>query len=156
MCLWYGDVGETGQAWAFNPYVQQFKQLGFDVDCFYDRDAQSVLDAAQSRTKEKYLQGIFVVGHGSPSGFGTGGWWFDNNVNQVWIMYDALERKLAYKLGVVVLFVCDGGTGPGGRSLSSQSGECVFYGVDRTLIPFYNYPTIPSLFPNGKQGTKSP
>ncbi len=31
MCLWYGDVGGTGQASAFDPYVQGFKTLGFDV-----------------------------------------------------------------------------------------------------------------------------
>jgi hypothetical protein len=154
MCLWYGDVGQTGRSLAFDPYVQQFKKLGFDVDCFYDRDAQSVLDAAQARTKDKLLQGIFAVGHGSPTGFGTGGGRFDNNPQQVWINYADLESKLAYKLGVVILWVCYGG-GSGGRSISSQSGECVFDGVDRTLYPFYDYTPLSTLFANGKQGTKS-
>ena len=27
MCLWYGDLGETGQALAFDPYVKQIKAL---------------------------------------------------------------------------------------------------------------------------------
>ena len=113
-----------------------------------------MLDNAQSRTKDKYLQGIFVVGHGWPSGFGTGGGWFDYNPQEVSIKYADLNSKLAYKLGVVILWVCYGG-GSGGRSISSESGDYVFDGVDRTLYPFYDYTSFSTLFANGKQGTKS-
>jgi RHS repeat-associated protein len=164
MCLWYGDVGETGQTYAFDPYVQQLKQLGFSVDTYYDRDAQSVLDLVQLRTKGKYLQGMFVVGHGSPApatdddwpeGFGTGGGWFDNNPQEVWIKYADIKSKLAYKLGVVILWVCYGG-GSGGQSISSQVGDCVFNGVNRILVPYYDYTSLSTLFADGKQGTKSP
>jgi len=125
------------------------------VDVFDDRDAKTVLDAIQIRTKTKLLQGIFVVGHGNAKEFGTGGGKFDENLQQVTIEYAKIEKKLEYKLGVVILWACFGG-GSGGRSISSQSGECVFDGVDRTLYPFYDYNSFSSLFPNGKQGTKSP
>ena len=137
----------------FDPYVQQFKSLGFDVDTFYDRDAQSVLNAAQLRTKEEMLQGIFVVGHGSPTGFGTGGGWFDSDVQQVWIDYSKLspnvrDKRSGYPLGLLRR-----------RQWRSEPfiriGECVFDGVDRTLYPFYDYTSFSTLFANGKQGTKT-
>jgi hypothetical protein len=153
MCLWYGDLGETGRYWHFDPFVQSFKRLGFDVDTFYDSDKQSVLNAIKFRTKEKQLQGLFVMGHGDPGGFGTGDGPLDFNPQRVWITYAEINKVLEYKLGVAVLWVCNGGSNDG-RSILSQSGECVFDGVDRTFYPIIDYTRISTLFPDHKQGTK--
>ncbi len=130
MCLWYGDVGNTGRSLAFDPYVAQLKELGFSVDCFYDRDEKTILNTVASRTKDKYLQGMFVVGHGGPTWFGTkDGGLFNYNLKNVTIYYSDVKNKLAYKLGAVILWVCDGDSS-GGRSLSSRSGDYVFDGVE--------------------------
>ncbi len=98
---------------------------------------------------------MFVVGHGGKTWFGTGGGAFDYNPEDVTVYYAKVAEKLAYKLGAVILWVCDGASS-GGRSLSSQSGDYVFDGVEGTLIPFWHYTSMFKLFADGKQGTNEP
>lgn len=152
VCVWYGDLGWLGRGTAYDPYLRELKKLGFSIDSFVNRDGQSVVNTIGARSDSRILQGIFVVGHGNSTVFGTGDGFWDFNISSEWVRYPDVGGKLQYKLGVNILWVCEGGCN-GGRSLRSNYGEYVFSGVARTLIPLLDYRPMIGLFSGGKQGT---
>ena len=79
------------------------------------------------------LHGIFVTGHGSKTGFGTGGtslWW---GGQKIWVYYTKIQKKLKYDLGAVIMHVCWGGSAFGASGLVSPDG--IHYGVNRIFYP---------------------
>jgi hypothetical protein len=165
MCLWYGDVGDTGKGVSYDVGVNDLRKLGFNTDLFNDCHKSAVLSVLAARSTAKTLHGLFVVGHGLPTSFGTGNGKWDWNNTQESIKYSEVydQIKNQYLLGAAILWVCYGKfsqpNGPGsigGRDIVSASPSAVFDGVSRTLVPFVDYTLMYKLFRDGKQGTIVP
>ena len=88
---------------GLRPIRKQFKNFGFDVDTFYDRDAQSMTQHSLVKNQGKNASGDIRCRARFAKRFGTGNGWFDSNPQQVSIRLRRIESKLAYKLGVVIL-----------------------------------------------------
>ena len=103
------------------------------------------------------------MGHGNQVQIGS-----HYKLNKTWVNYSDISDNLKYRLAFILLNCCNGGcswrdTGfngrleeMGGRDLSSQYGDYIFFGHKVVLVPFiWHYIRHPSEFlTGGKQGTK--
>ncbi|MDP1561714.1 MAG: RHS repeat-associated core domain-containing protein [Pirellulaceae bacterium] len=174
--VWVGEVGNFGQWWSgFNEATEAYEARGYRVEKYdfrknFVRGDQSgtkstirqkiIGDIARLR-KERALHGLHVTGHGFPYGFITDSYKFKPYFRMKWKKKDSAgiwysEISGSYRLGIVHLFVCNGGysgtinggtvqegyeeTPPeyivGGRDLFSEMpAPASFYGKQGTFYP---------------------
>ena len=163
LSLWYGELGAFGK-FMVNWYIknQELRMLGFNVAVMDMPSRNALLAKMGALSKSKELHGWFVTGHGSPTGFGTGG----TTRKKIWVYYSQVRSRLKYHLAAAVMHLCYGGTVNPGETNARDlvSPYAIFYGVDRIFIPMVDEATFTpftedpyvgggSLWGHGEQGT---
>jgi RHS repeat-associated protein len=167
LSFWFGDLSGLGKfmvLWGVDN--NRLRWLGFSVVTYDNDDRRSrgayhgVLNVFESHFSTKRLHGIFVTGHGVPTGFGAGEGPLGpyNFGPDVWVDYQNVSSIATfYKLGAAIMHVCYGGTNNVGQTnacdLVSSSGIC--YGVDRVFIPVWDAASdIRKHWTGGRQATR--
>jgi hypothetical protein len=141
LMLWTGDLrwlGRLAVGWegerryleerGFNVREERVEKLGPNTE-------EDLLELFAKETEAKHLHGLFVTGHGNKYLFG----WR----NELGLCYADVRDRLRYRLGLVILNVCNGGWRAGetdgivagGRDLLSSSPGARFHGVKHWLFP---------------------
>ena len=181
--LWAGDLGTFGQATVRWPGEMAYaRAMGFHVVELDFRDGRSeyqIVDVIAEYSRNGELHGLVVTGHGSPSGFGTGGITAKMGLPDWTFTYEELDEALRYRLAVVLLNACFSGysrrdteirtarsflrsridpdyrLSAGGRDLVSTSPAARFWGHTMILYPVLQGGRLRRLLRPGEQGTVS-
>lgn len=167
LALWVGEYGDSGgkKAVKWDKDIAYLQARGFHV---VEQDASwgeaAFLNWVGLESGAKTLHGLFVTGHGSRYGFGSGGKKVKKEKEpSVWVSYDEIKEKLNYDLGLVILNVCNGGFSQfdrgqqgryGGKDIVSSSPGAIFFGLTTILVPIKDTAHPSELLKPGDQGTK--
>jgi len=162
---WFGECGTTGQWWmSFNQNKTELEKLGFSVFVF-NNDNYDYYDYSYGENDLEYnptcfdftfdlleqssfksLQGLYMMGHGSPNSVGSRGTNFSTS-GPIWdIGYvdgtgtttgKAIKDYLTYKLGALIIHACYGDN-VNARSLVSTNGG-IFFGINGIYYPIPGY-----------------
>ncbi len=170
--IWLGwngaELGPRATGWYKD--MKRMEMLGFNVEEIqYDKDnakkADEILKKIETLSKQKALHGIVIAGHGAANKA-----WSHQDKNKVELYYSDIQKVLQYRLGAVVMNVCQGGWsntdagypvpggGVGGRDLAGKAPATLFYGIKETLVPPFETQLLSDFYKDkgmGYQGTKT-
>jgi len=151
LAYWAGEVGGFGKFWVmWGMDVGTLKARGFKVLEHEGWMAHELNGAIRNLSWTRELHGIFFWGHASPGFVYTTAKGFHKRDVATYSFYANWHPR--YKMGLGVLFSCYTSTARG-----AFSSNAVFWGKEGRLYPwpFHLYgPSIKSLLPPGKQGTR--
>jgi hypothetical protein len=166
LMLWTGDLSWLGRlAVGWEKEKAYLEERGFHVreeriEKMRPTTEEDALELFAAGTEAKQLHGLFVTGHGNKYLFG----WR----NEMGLSYADIRERLRYRLGLVILNVCNGGwchgeadgIEAGGRDLLSSSPGSRFHGVKHMLWPrvfFFggHARRVKDVLTAGEQGTRT-
>jgi hypothetical protein len=145
---WFGEEGSWGKSfmgWSEN--IDGLGQLGFHVVIFdndsYDPDADTnlvkadFLNLVEALSDDAQLHGMYIMGHGSETGFGADepSWWHNTVGPLTWVDYGEVhdEIKDNYRLGALIIHACHGDDSDARALLLSAKG--VWWGWSGVFNP---------------------